>query len=110
MNSLQLEAASIEDQITLLRCMYVFLRKKCYDKRFRMMLTALLSKNSKKYKPKIECMNRLMNIVENCLDRLEADRAFRYLLCLQNMINALKTDMVNDCKKHWNYLDVSFSD
>ena len=53
-------------------------------------------------------MNRLMNIVENCLDRMEADRAFRYLLCLQNMIYALKTNMVIDCKKHWEYLNISF--
>ena len=110
MNDLQLEPASLEDQITLLRRMYVLLREKCYDKRFRMMLTALLSKDSKKYEPKVECMNRLMNIVENSLNRMEADRAFRYLLCLQNMIYALKTNMLIDSKKHWGYLNISFSD
>lgn len=110
MNDLQLEPASLEDQITLLRRMYVLLRGKCYDKRFRMMLTALLSKDSKKYEPKVECMNRLMNIVENSLDRMEADRAFRYLLCFQNMIYALKTNMLIDSKKHWEYLNISFSD
>ena len=110
MNDLQLETASLEDQITLLRRMYVILRGKCYDKRFRMMLTALLSKDSKKYEPKVECMNRLMNIVENSLNRMEADRAFRYLLCLQNMIYALKTNMLIDSKMHWGYLNISFSD
>ncbi len=97
-----------EEQITFLRCLYVSLRKKCYDNSFRMMLTALLRKNDKAfYSDRIECLYSLMSVIENCLIRCEADRAMRYLLCMQAMIRSVEARMQSDCKRCWGDLKVS---
>ena len=88
----------------MLRELYTIICSKCYQKRFQLLLVALLGKDSNYYQSRQECLHALMNVIDNALIMEETDRALHYLICLEKLVRSLDTRMQADSKRYWKHL------
>ncbi len=95
---------SRDEQISTLRELYAIICGKCYQKRFQLLLAALLRKDPNYYQRRQECIHAFMNVIENALILEEADRALHYLICLEKLVGSLNARMQADQKRYWKHL------
>ena len=95
---------SRDEQIAAMRKLYVVICSKFYQKRFQLLLTALLIKDPDYYQKRRECICALTKIVENTLILEETDRTLHYLVCLEKTIRSLEKRMQADRKRYWKHL------
>ena len=91
----------LQDHVCLVRSAFIKIKSRYYDNKFRNKLSFVSAKDPDYYNKRIEFIYALMQIIENALLRGEANRAFKYVICFNTVMDSLEKRLNEDCKRYF---------